>query len=42
MDLAALGEQLAERKSELMGQSGSGSRSQSRRSRQDAGMQLGR
>jgi len=44
MDLAALGEQLAARKSELMGQSGSGSgsKSQSRRSRQDAGMQLGR
>jgi hemerythrin superfamily protein len=40
MDLATLGEQLASRKSELMGQSGS--RPQSRRSRQDAGMQLGR
>lgn len=40
MDLAALGEQLAARKAELMGQSGS--KSQSRRSRQDAGMQLGR
>lgn len=40
MDLAALGEQLAARKSELMTQSGS--RPQSRRSRQDAGMQLGR
>jgi hemerythrin superfamily protein len=40
MDLATLGEQLASRKSELMGQSGS--RPQSRRSRQDAGMHLGR
>jgi hypothetical protein len=40
MDLAALGEQLAARKSELMSEAGS--RPQSRRSRQDAGMQLGR
>jgi hemerythrin superfamily protein len=40
MDLATLGEQLASRKSELMGQSRS--RPQSRRSRQDAGMHLGR
>jgi hemerythrin superfamily protein len=40
MDLAALGEQLATRKSELMSQSGS--KPQSRRSRQDAGMHLGR
>lgn len=40
MDLKALGEQLASRKSELMGQSGS--KPQSRRSRQDAGMQLSR
>ncbi len=41
MDLAALGEQLAARKAELMGESGR-SRPQSRRSRQDAGMQMGR
>lgn len=41
MDLAALGEQLAARKAELMGASGR-SRPQSRRSRQDAGMQMGR
>ena len=40
MDLAALGEQLAARKSELMGESGSSS--PARRSRQESGMQLGR
>lgn len=40
MDLAALGEQLAARKSDLMGEAGS--KPQSRRSRQDAAMQLGR
>jgi hemerythrin superfamily protein len=40
MDLAALGEQLAARKSELMG--AAESKPQARRSRQDTGMQLGR
>jgi hypothetical protein len=40
MDLVALGEQLAARKAELMGEAES--RSPTRRSRQEAGMQLGR